>query len=164
MRFSRHKDLIAGVFLFVVALVYFILSFQVRLTNIDRLVGSRFFPQICGVLLMLFSILLIAGDFLKNRALPPAPSGEVSAPAGPKPVYRNTVLALLSFALYIVLMDLVGFTISTLAYLFSQMALLQGTGRKKWLLYGMLSLCSTIAIYYLFNNVFLLMLPKGTLL
>ena len=166
MRFSKNKDLISGLFLLVAAAIYFALSFQIRLTNIDRVVGSRLFPQMCGVLMMLFGAMLVAGNLRERfrNTGEGADAAEETAPA-PKPVYRNTVLVLASFALYIYLMDLIGFTASTLAYLFSQMLVLHPgkASPARVALYAVLSVVATVSIYYMFNNVFRLLLPKGAI-
>ncbi len=157
--FSKHKDVISGVFLFLVGLAFFAFSFQIRLTNIDRLVGSRLFPQAGGILLMVLSSVLIIGNFLKNRNAQPAASSRPTE----KPVYRNTILVLLSFALYIYLLDYIGFFVATLAYLFTQMLILRGskaTG-KTLALYALLSVVATVTIYFMFNHVFYLILPRG---
>ena len=49
---KKYKDIIMGAVLFAVGLIYFLMSFSIKLTYIDQIVGSRMFPQICGVVLM----------------------------------------------------------------------------------------------------------------
>lgn len=164
MNYSKNKDMIAGAFLLLVAVGYFLLSFQIKLSNIDRMVGSRLFPQICGVLLALFSCGLIAGNIMRNRRESPADAGEEAKDPAARPVYRNTILVLVSYAAFIWALNALGFVVSTVAYLFTQMIILRGASEKsRYFLYAVITALSTIAIYYLFNNVFYLILPKGNL-
>lgn len=41
---KKYKDVIVGIVLAALSVIYLLLSFQIKLTNIDRVVGSRMFP------------------------------------------------------------------------------------------------------------------------
>lgn len=145
------KDLMAGCVLVVFSAVYFALSFQIKLTSIDRIVGSRMFPQILGVCMFLLGICLIVGGIaaMKRERKASATQAEhqeatenvdsrVAAmmknaeEAGEealkakdtKKVIWKTIGVFGSFALYIVLLDKIGFTIASILYLFSQMIMM----------------------------------------
>ena len=170
---SRNKNIIAGIFLSAFSLLYFRLSFSIPLTSIDRQVGSRLVPQICGMLLLFFSVWLAAGGIIAKKVLgvknvqadaQSDEDGKTGMEGKGKPCYLSTVLVFAGFALYIYLMEMVGFVISTLIYLFTQMILLEAKGKKKkYLLYAVVSICATLATYMLFVRVFYLILPKGKL-
>ncbi|MDR3201491.1 MAG: tripartite tricarboxylate transporter TctB family protein [Spirochaetales bacterium] len=156
----KQKDLLAGIILMIVSVIYFMMSFQIRLTNIDRRVGSRLFPQICGILMFVLS-----GTLIVKSALGGKKNAAASAREEPreKKSYRSSLMVFGSFALYILIMDAVGFSLATAAYLFSQMIVLRKTscGKRRILLYALMAICATAAIYFLFNNVFYLVLPRG---
>ena len=68
-----------------------------------------------------------------------------------------------SYAIYIFLMDKIGFTISSILYLFSQMVVMGKwpVSKKSMILYLMISVAVSAVIYVMFNRVFMLILPKA---
>lgn len=164
MRQSK-KDVIAGSVLSLLAVFYLIFSFQIKRTNIDRVVGSRMFPQICGCLLLVLSVSLIVNGAQKmmeeKRTAKSQETDQTDNLA--KPDYRKTAAVLTSFVLYIVLMGGIGFAPASVLYLFSQMILMgkKPFTKKKIVSYAVISIAASAAVFVLFNNVFLLMLPKA---
>ncbi|MCI8660409.1 MAG: tripartite tricarboxylate transporter TctB family protein [Lachnospiraceae bacterium] len=153
---KKYKDVIVGSVLAALSVIYLMLSFQIKLTNIDRIVGSRMFPQICGTIILVLSICLIIGGLQKAKKTESEKGRE-------KRNYTRTVLVLGSYALYIFLMDKIGFTISSVIYLFSQMVVMGKwpASKKSMILYLVISASVSAAIYVTFNNVFMLILPKA---
>ncbi len=66
-------------------------------------------------------------------------------------------------ALYILLMEKVGFLITTVLYLFGQMMILAAPEHRRPLMFLFISLLCAITIYYTFTEVFYLMLPESRL-
>lgn len=153
---KKYKDVVIGSVLAVLSGIYLLLSFQIKLTNIDRVVGSRLFPQICGTIILILSVCLIVGGIRKAK-------GTESEKEGEKKNYTRTILVLGSYAAYIFLMDKIGFTIASIIYLFSQMVVMGKwpVGRKSLVLYGIISVVVSAVIYIMFNKVFMLILPKA---
>ncbi len=164
---KKYKDIMMGAVLFAGGAIYFMMSFSIKLTYIDQIVGSRKFPQICGVLLMgLSGSLIVSG--VKNLMKPqeetvddehsPQVKGRGLSPA------VKTMLVLLSFAVFCWLLDKIGFTIAAFLYLFSQMILISGKKLtvKDIVFYFILSAALAAGIYYLFCKGFSLMLPKAS--
>lgn len=163
--FHKNKNLISGIFIFAFSLFFFILSFSINLTNIDKLVGSRLFPQIITILMMMFSLWLIIDNLIKNKKNIKIEQvnddGEVEKNDGPKPNYKNTILVFLSLAIYIFLLNIVGFSIATIFYLFTQMCLLETKTKRNFGKYAIISVLATFAIYFIFTKGFSLILPRG---
>ncbi len=153
---KRYKDVLIGSVLAILSGIYLLLSFQIKLTNIDRVVGSRLFPQICGTIILILSVCLIVGGIRKAKETEPGKAGE-------KKNYTRTILVLGSYAAYIFLMDKIGFTIASIIYLFSQMVVMGKwpAGRKSLILYGIISVVVSAVIYVMFNKIFMLILPKA---
>lgn len=153
---KKYKDIIVGSVLAALSVAYLLLSFQIKLTNIDRVVGSRMFPQICGTIILILSVCLIVGGVQKAKQAEPEKAGE-------KKNYTRTILVLGSYALYIFLMDKIGFTVSSILYLFSQMVVMGKwpSSRKSMILYLVIAVAVSAVIYVMFNNVFMLILPKA---
>lgn len=153
---KKYKDVVVGSVLAVLSIIYLLLSFRIKLTNIDRVVGSRLFPQICGTIILILSICLIVGGIQRAKETETEKSGN-------KRSYTRTILVLGSYAAYIFFMDKIGFTASSIIYLFSQMVVMGKwpTGRKSLLLYLVIAVAVSAAIYVLFHKVFMLILPKA---
>lgn len=161
---KKYKDAVAGSVLFVLALIYFIMSFSIKLTYIDRVVGSRLFPQICGVIVMALGAVLVISGLRQAKTLPDESSGaphEKAEGIGPG---MKTFLVLLSFAVFAYLLDKIGFTLAAFLYLFSQMLLMASKKPtvKTVLFYLVLSAALAAGIYLLFYKGFSLMLPKAS--
>lgn len=184
------KDLMAGCVLVVFSAVYFALSFQIKLTSIDRIVGSRMFPQILGVCMFLLGICLIVGGIaaMKRERKASATQAEhqeatenvdsrVAAmmknaeEAGEealkakdtKNVIWKTIGVFGSFALYIVLLDKIGFTIASTLYLFSQMIMMakEPIPKKNYVVYAIISVVTAVVLYLMFVKGFKLILPQA---
>ena len=73
---KKYKDVIVGIVLAALSVIYLLLSFQIKLTNIDRVVGSRMFPQICGIIILVLSVCLIVGGIQRAKKTESEKSGE----------------------------------------------------------------------------------------
>lgn len=164
---EKNKNLVAGAFIFVFAIIFYILSFNIQLTNIDTLVGSRFFPQAVTILMMICSALLIIESLVKNKRNKESgktdmTNQETEVEEGQKPNYKNTILVFTSLGIYVILLDKIGFMISTVIYLASQMFILESKEKRNPVKYIIISIITTIVVYYAFTKGFSLMLPRGS--
>jgi hypothetical protein len=66
-------------------------------------------------------------------------------------------------ALYIGLLEKIGFLLMTSVYLFSQFVILAGREHRRPVIFVVVAISVSVAIYYTFVNVFSLMLPAGIL-
>lgn len=151
----QHKDAIIGGILAVLSCIYLVMSFRIKLTNIDPVVGSRMFPQICGTVVLALSTWLIVSTLRKKQTEEVIPEKQTS--------YIKTIIVLGSYAAYIFLMDKLGFACSSMIYLFSQMLVMGKWPAKKKdiIVYAVIAVTASAVIYVLFRQVFMLMLPKA---
>lgn len=154
--YKKYKDVVIGGVLAVFSCIYLAMSFQIKLTNIDRIVGSRLFPQIIGIVILALSIWLIVDGLQRARRADAEEQGQ-------KKSCIRTVIVLGSFAAYIFLMDKIGFTVSSILYLFSQMTVMGPWPAKKksMIVYLVISVLTSVLIYVMFDKIFMLMLPKA---
>ena len=166
---KKKKNIIPNVVIFILSLFFFIASFTIKLTNIDKVVGSRLFPQIVTLLLMALSLFLIIADMMENKRNEASKTkveedNKEIEEVTDKPNYINTILVFGSFGLYLILLEQVGFIISTILYLSSQMYILapkEDKTSKKILIYTVISIIVTMIIYWIFAEGFQLVLPRG---
>ena len=163
---KSQQDILAGGVLLLFSICYLALSCSIKLTYIDQIVGSRKFPQICGIIMAFLAILLMIGGIRGNKGM--AGEAETVESAGTEKAsmtgFYKTILVLVSYAVFIWLLDKIGFTIAAGLYLFSQMLLM--TGKKpqarRVLFYALLSAAFAIGIYLLFYKGFSLILPRAS--
>jgi len=77
-------------------------------------------------------------------------------------VSRKNLITMGLIAVYAVCMKSVGFIISTFVYMMLQMMVLK-EGKKNWVLMIGASLIMSIGIYFIFVNLFDILLPAGVL-
>lgn len=153
---AKYRDIITGTFSVALATLVYILSFGVRDFSAVRL-GPGFVPRITSVFLGILGLILLVQGF---RSLTAGTGG----PAAARGKSRHTVLLsfLLMFA-YIALLDPVGFILTTMAYLFLQITLLAHESHRRYVLFAVISIGTSVAAYYLFVGFFEVMIPAGIL-
>ena len=154
---KKYWDLASGVFLLVFSVVLFIGAQNVKTLSVSS-VGSGTFPSFIAVLLAIVSVAIIIGGAKKAR-------GPDEKPA--KAAEKTRLWAVLAtfgiMALYALLMPKVGFIITTIAYLFAQMYIMAAKEHQKPVLFGIISIVTSVSVYYMFVKIFSLMLPAGIL-
>lgn len=161
----KIRDVQAGIFLLFVSVIMFsaTLSFKKLTTS---LVGPAFMPQVIAGLIALMSIAIIVQG-VKSVKASRAEKSSTDAVVEEKPkeevTYRPVILTFILMAVYVAVMPFVGFLITTAVYMFIQMMILSDKPERKWLLFVVVSVVASATIYYVFRNVFYVMLPSGLL-
>lgn len=165
---AKYDDVFSGFFLLIVSVVMYIATFSFEALT-TTLIGPAFMPQIIAIAIGIFSILIIVNGFMKTRTIekeetlpePVVEGHDDKLISGQKDSYRPVILTLLLMLAYVVLIPVIGFLITTILYIFLQMMILSDkTTRKIWL-FALVSIVSSVVIYYVFRNVFYVMLPTG---
>lgn len=152
---SSMKDIVSGGVLFALSIVMFIASFSIRRV-LPIGVSSGFFPKIVAVLLAFVSVLIVIQGF-RARAREKGTAGE-QAGCGAGQVVLAT-LFLLGF--YVALLQTLGFVITTFVYLVGQFAVLAPKDQRKWIPFIAIAAVVSVGTYYIFYNLFHLILPTG---
>ncbi|MGE4283027.1 MAG: tripartite tricarboxylate transporter TctB family protein [Clostridia bacterium] len=163
---TKNKDIISGIFLFLVAVFFYVGSFFIENLTGAR-IGPSFVPQLVSIVLAIISILIVA-DGIKhlklNDSLEIEKEKKEKSGTAKTPLYKNAVLlSIINMWIYIGLMKPLGFMIMTFIYLFTQFIILSKQGKRQYLLSVIISLIVSVVTYYLFVNAFNLMLPAGIL-
>ena len=156
----RRTSMSAGVL--AVSLFYFIYALLcIESRHVRGVPDSGFIPRIVGGMLVILSIVMTVSDFRKNRREPEEPS------SSEKKESRNVLGTAVLLLVYIFLIEPLGFLIASTLYLFAQFLYLTDVQKlrrpKTYLLYFVIALLVSAGIYYLFLNVFHLILPAGLL-
>lgn len=159
---KRYGDIIAGSLVVIFAIFIFISSFGIKMLTASR-IGSAFVPQITAVLLGITGLFLLVKEvkILKATNLRSGDTHDTAAKE-PKRIGR-VITTLLVLTVYILLLEKIGFILMTAFYLFAQCAILADKSERKVPLFITVALVLAVGIYFLFVNVFQLILPSGIL-
>lgn len=174
---SKYEDIFSGFFLLVVSAIMFVATFSFQALT-TTFVGPAFMPQIISVTIAIFSLVIIASGFkkAKNTKAETQADGltETAEEKGTgeevyagefleekESGYKAVLITLAAMAIYIFLIPIIGFLITTAIYLFVQMLILCHKTKIRIALFAVISVVSSVLIYYLFRNVFFVMLPTG---
>jgi putative tricarboxylic transport membrane protein len=150
--FLQTMDRKIAVVLFIVALIYLLLSYQLPAFPYT-IVDADVLPKGLGYLLVLLSLIL----FLQNRP-------ETEEQKQKRKLEKQEVIILLSILgivlLYIFLLETVGFVINTIVFLIITTRVL---GYVKWRTNIVVSVLFTLILYISFNYLLQIYLPQGFL-
>ncbi|MFB5663645.1 tripartite tricarboxylate transporter TctB family protein [Alteribacillus sp. HJP-4] len=182
----KVKDLAATIALLIVSVVMYSATFTFGRLTVSQ-IGPDFAPRIVAIAMFVLSAVLLFQtllDWKKAKKLMSGPSvpehektkeekiaeemllegtkvesSETRAQRASR--YRNVLITTGLIALYIAVMPIIGFLISTIVYLFVQFCLL--AQRKYWNIpiFAILAILTSVVIYYTFRLGFELRLPSG---
>lgn len=152
MNLKRYSELILGAIILILGIVYFFLT-----NNLPSKEGidSRFLPYILSGFLFLLSIIQINRGikFIKH---------EIEEDEKVTGDYLTFMKSLVAIILYIGMLNILGFIIATIIFLFFQFTILTPNRLKaNYLLYIIISIVTSLLVYYLFRYGLNLVLPRG---
>ena len=157
----KYWDLASGIAFLGLSIILFVGAQNVKTLDVSSF-GSGFFPSVVAVLLAITSIVIIVGGVAKAKKLEPEPKTAAAA-SDEKPRLWGVVGTFIVMAGYALLLSTLGFLTTTTLYLFIQINLLSPKDSRRQLMFAIISVVSSVVIYYTFVKVFNLMLPAGIL-
>lgn len=116
-------------------------------------IGPAFYPRIVLGVTAALSAALLAADLWRRRPAP-VPPARVS--------YRLVLLTFLIFTVYVFLLPLLGYRVSTLLFVGGLQATLDPPRRRRdWALVGLVAVVSMLVTYYVFERYLSVLLPRG---
>ena len=154
---ERYEDICVGG-AFMAFTVFFAAQIPfIRITNISP-IHSVWYPSILAILLFVLSGLQLSIGIKKFRA--PAPAKEAQKK---QKNYKTIVCTFFLTTVYIVLLEPLGFCISSALYIFLQILLLCPPEKVRYGQFAVTSLVGSVTIYGIFRYGLDLMLPAGFL-
>ncbi len=152
MKFKRYSELILGVLILLLGIFYYFLTSNLPSKEI---IDSRFIPYILSGFLFVLSIIQINRGikFIKY---------EIEDEEKVTGDYLTFIKSLVAIILYIGMLNILGFIIATIIFLFFQFTILTPNRLKSnYLLYVIVSIVTSLTVYYLFRYGLNLVLPRG---
>lgn len=145
---SKKADFISGLIFFAVGLIFFLNTLGMKKPRLG--LGSAGFPRLVTFCLILCAVILMVKALIARR--------KVEQPVRMK---RSFVLSFLGcaflFVLYVYLLRRLGFLILTPFFLFFAMYFF---GARRYVMNAVLSVVTSLALYYVFTLVFKVPLPR----
>lgn len=152
---KKYKELTTGIIFATVAILYLIGSVFIK-KNEAVVIGAEFMPRIYGFILLAVSCV----EILHGISVAKTYKGDTSEKE--EKDMKNVVITMISIILYIVLMQYVGFIITSIVLLFVLCNLLTPNDtKKKYVVYAVFSIVLPIAVYILFKKYMNVSLPLG---
>ncbi|MDN4493489.1 tripartite tricarboxylate transporter TctB family protein [Ureibacillus aquaedulcis] len=166
MHENKSVDMISSIVLIAVSIILFIATFSFRAMTVSD-IGPEFLPRIVAITLFILSISLFIKAYVQKKK-----EGEIqiaeeieSVPQkeSKKEIYLLVITTLILIVLYLIVLPSLGFLIATTVYLYIQIYLMAPADKRNHIKIGLVSVLSSTIIYFVFRNVFYLMLPSGIL-
>ncbi len=163
-KLKNNKPLVAALFLLFLAILYLLGANGIHIYKGAGAssVGSAFYPRVLGWLLLGLCVIQVL-TVLKQRTAKPVEEKERAEESENPPNYITILLTIVSTGAYIALLEPIGFLIMSALYLFVLILILSPKQKRKIRFAALLSLTSSIIIYFLFVKGFSLVLPSGIL-
>ena len=149
----RKRNLISAAVLIAIGIGYFVLSVQLPTRNIENATDPSFFPLVTVTCFLILAAALLV-QALRGRASLGA------VPALPKIPRRIYIWSLAAAVLYLVALPTLGFIAANIP-LFAALMVLYGEKRPTGV--AAVSIGISLAIFFLFREVFQIQLPSGIL-
>ncbi|MDY0287186.1 MAG: tripartite tricarboxylate transporter TctB family protein [Sphaerochaeta sp.] len=161
-KLKKNKPLVGALFLLVLAILYLLGANTIHIYKGAGAssVGSAFYPRVLGWLLLGLCSIQVFTVLKQMKAKTVEENEEASENL---PNYITILLTIVSTGVYIALLEPIGFLIMSALYVFALILILSPKKKRKLVFAALLSLTSSIIIYFLFVKGFSLVLPSGIL-
>lgn len=150
----HKKNIGLGAFSIILGVAMYLASFGIRDFAAVG-VGATFFPRLASLGFVILGALLILQVLRGPKPLPEAKS--------PTKINYSIVLSMVLLVIFLALLESLGYIICSALYIFFQILILAPEKKKNYVLYGIISVTSSLATYLLFVRVFQVMIPSGIL-
>lgn len=165
-----RNDVFSGIILCLFAAIYFYLATQIRIMKMlaATFLNASSIPKLWGVLMFVLGVAMILRGVKAIRRERAA--GYIPEQIGKIEIAKRwfdanfaAVFMFIVLALYLVLLEPIGFLFSTFFFLWAEFNVLSRKGERKIAFTGLLALICAVGIYVLFRYVFTMPLPQGIL-
>lgn len=145
-----NNDVIVGLFSIVFSIVYLVASWLLPNAAIGDPMAPKYFPMVTGLLATIFSFALIMRGIKKGAV----------AKKGKEPDKGHWILIgglIAACLVYALLLEKIGFLISTTLFLGAMLFLVNGV--KGWKANILTAVCFSAGVWYVFDKIFMISLP-----
>jgi putative tricarboxylic transport membrane protein len=152
------KDLQFSIGVLLLCALMYIGTFSIKITKTVS-VSAAYFPRLILAITAVLAVIYMyfALKELKNNTAKENKKEE-------KKDVKSLLITMGTFIVYGVLVDILGFIIASIGYLIVQMwVMLEVKNKKELIKFAVISVISTVLVYYVFTRLFYVSLPSGSL-
>lgn len=160
MFFKKFGDVVVGVFFMILGIVLIVAAMALPKSKVMD-IGPDFMPTVIGGLMFVLAAVLAVQGFLGLKD-----KKDIDPASLPKCDYKRVGLSVLLVLIYVFTMQPVGFIPTSLVFLLLMMLVLAPDDKRKpkdIILLLVIDVIFTFAVYFLFRNAFMIILPPGIL-
>ncbi|QCR32323.1 tripartite tricarboxylate transporter TctB family protein [Lysinibacillus sp. SGAir0095] len=159
-------DFITGGVIAAVAAIMFIMTFSFEeFAGAGVGVGVEFMPRVIAVLMLITAVVIMINAYRNRDKQIKVIDGETGLEVEEEDPnsknYKKLSISLGAMIIYAILTPFIGFLLSSILYLITQMFILSDNDKKKLIVIGTISIVMSVIVYFIFRNVFYVMLPQG---
>ena len=156
--FKKYSELITGGIIGLFAIAYLVGTLFIRKSRAVS-IGAEFIPRIYGVVLLLLAVCLIYQGIKSAKSF----ASEQTSAEGKKDT-KNVLFTFVLIIIYVALMQILGFILSSILFLILMSLVLTPANTKpNFIALGIYSVLLSAGTYYLFHNLMFIPLPVGIL-
>lgn len=159
MFFKKFGDLIVSIFFIVLSIVMMIAAQALPKSKVMD-IGPDFMPMVIGAVSLVLAVALLVITLMRFKA-----NAEKIASEKPEVYdYKRVLLSILLMLVYVFTFKPIGFIVATLIYLPLQITVLAPDDKrtkKDIILYVVIDVIFTLAVFFLFRYGFKIMMPAG---
>jgi len=160
---SRFKNAFPALIFIIVSIIVYLQALNIRTLKFGGALGGDFFPKVLSILMLVISVIWLIREIVisaKKKGFDAATENNSSSWL--KKGVRDVFVFLAVFIVYIFSLRYFGFLIPSVILVFFNFVLLKDDFNAKNLPVAIIySLVITVGLWYLFEKVFELVLPKG---
>ncbi len=122
-------------------------------------VGATFFPRLASIGFVILGAILTVQAIKEPKAVAATSVSSESTNSSKKNF--SVLYSMGLFIVYLALMQTLGYIVCSALYIFIQTLILKPRSQKKYILYGIIAVISSLTTYLLFVRVFGIMIPTG---
>ncbi|MBS5520486.1 tripartite tricarboxylate transporter TctB family protein [Acidaminococcus intestini] len=153
MDVRRNNIIISIIFILIGGFLYYEASFIKIL--MDKDLGSGFFPKVIGISMVIMALLNFCITLLDKRQKKQENRSQDD--------WKSFILTILCMIIYVAIFDSLGFILSTILYLFSQIIVLSKKENRNLPLFAGIAVLTAFAVYGIFVYLIGMPLPMGIL-
>ena len=153
MDVRRNNIIISIIFILIGGFLYYEASFIKIL--MDKDLGSGFFPKVIGISMVIMALLNFCITLLDKR--------QKKRENRSQDDWKSFILTILCMIIYVAIFDSLGFILSTILYLFSQIIVLSKKENRNLPLFAGIAVLTAFAVYGIFVYLIGMPLPMGIL-
>lgn len=152
---KKYADMTCGFIGVVLALVMLVLSINIG-SQEGRIVGTALMPLVVSLMLLIFSAVLALRGFKSIKTYQEIGKKESVN-------IKGVIVMIVACLVYAYLLTPLGFVVSSVLFLFLLLYLMTKKEKRNYLKFGIITIISVLAIYFIFSNFFGIRLPQGIL-